>query len=343
MKNIIGITMGDPAGIGAEIVVKALNYDKIYNECIPVVYGDYEAIKDAIEFCHSNQRIYCIKKPCEAIDDKTIINLIDFKYLKNHNWEYKKVSKLCGEAAFNYIIRAIDDALKNNISAVVTGPINKESINLAGKKYSGHTEIFAEYTKAKNYAMMLTSPTLKVIHVTTHCSLREATYKIKKKRVLDVIKLADEAMKMLNIEKPKIAVAGLNPHSSENGLFGKEEEEEIIPAINAAKEEGIDVEGPIPPDTVFVKSLAGKYDIVVAMYHDQGHIPLKLSGFKLDIRTNKYVSMSGVNCTIGLPIIRTSVDHGTAFGKAGEGRANEESMIDSIELAIQMAKNKFKR
>lgn len=340
MKKYIGITMGDPAGIGAEIIVKALKYKKISDECVPIVFGDFEAIADAIRFCHTDQRIRVIRNVQEAEDAYNVINLIDFGFLKKDGWEYKKVSALCGNAAFHYIVSAIDLAMKDEISAVVTGPINKESMHLSGQSYCGHTEIFAEYTKTKSYAMMLTSKTLRVIHVTTHCSLKEATEKIKKGRVLEVIRLAHETMQLIGIREPKIGVAGLNPHCSENGLFGDEEEKEIIPAIKEAIEQGIQVEGPVPPDTVFVKAMAGQYDIVVAMYHDQGHIPLKLSGFKLDLRTNKYVSLSGVNCTVGLPIIRTSVDHGTAFGKAGEGRANEESMIDSIELALLMAKNK---
>lgn len=171
--------------------------------------------------------------------------------------------------------------------------------------------------------------------------MRNACDKITKQRVLDVIRLADESVKLMGVEKPAIGVAGLNAHSSENGLFGWEEEQEIIPAIDQARAEGYDVTGPVPPDTVFVKALSGVFDVVVAMYHDQGHIPVKLSGFKLDPATNRYTSMSGVNISVGLPIIRTSVDHGTAFGKAGEGRANEESMIDSLVLAAIMANHKY--
>lgn len=342
MKKVIGITMGDPAGIGAEIIVKALKYKKIFDECIPVVFGDYWPIEDAIKFCHTNQKINIINKISEAKDEYGIINLINFNNFNENGWQYKVVDAKCGNAAFEYIISAIEHAMKRKIDAVVTAPINKESMNLSGKNYCGHTEIFAEYTKSNNYAMMLTSPSLKVIHVTTHCALKDVSSKLSVDRIFNVILLADKAMKLLGIKNPRIAVAGLNPHSSENGLFGNEESEKIIPAIEKAKEVGIIVDGPVPPDTVFVKTIAGQYDIVVAMYHDQGHIPLKLSGFKFDIRTNKYTSMSGVNCTVGLPIIRTSVDHGTAFGKAGEGRANEESMLDAIDMAIKMAINKEK-
>ena len=230
--------------------------------------------------------------------------------------------------------------MEEKVQAVVTAPINKKSLNMAGHAYNGHTEIFAEYTGTKDFAMLLASKTLRVIHVSTHCSLRDACDKVKKDRILEVIKLAYKGMNQLGIQHPKIGVAGLNPHSSENGLFGYEEERQIIPAIEEAKKVGIDVTGPESPDTVFVKCQAGQYDIVVAMYHDQGHIPLKLSGFQYDLKEDKYKSVSGINCTIGLPIIRTSVDHGTAFGKAGEGRANEESMLDAIFAGVEMAKNR---
>ena len=339
-RKIIGITMGDPSGIGPEVTVKALAKKSIYERCIPVVYGDEDPIKDAISFCRTKQKINIIQEPNEAKGEYGVIDLIPLNKVKFGDWEYKTVSSNSGDAAFTYIIRAIKDATDKKIDAVTTGPINKESLHMAGHFYSGHTEIFAEYTDTKKYAMLLTSKQLRVIHVTTHVPLRQACEMIKKERLLNVIKIADDAMKSIGIKKPRIAVAGLNPHASENGLFGDEEAKEIIPAVKEAQEQGFNVEGPIPPDTVFVKAMGGQYDIVVAMYHDQGHIPLKLSGFKLNPKTGQYVSMSGVNCTLGLPIIRTSVDHGTAFGKAGEGRANEESMIDAIDIAILMAENR---
>ena len=181
---------------------------------------------------------------------------------------------------------------------------------------------------------MLADENLRVIHVSTHVSLRQACDLVKKERVLTVIHLADKALKDLGIKRPKIGVAGLNPHAGEGGLFGKEEIEEIIPAIEQAKKEHITVDGPVPPDTIFSKVIGGQYDIAVVMYHDQGHIPMKVTGFKYNKSTNKWLSMSGVNVTVGLPIIRTSVDHGVAFGKAGEGRANEESMVEAIKMAI---------
>lgn len=340
-RPVLAITMGDAAGIGAEIIIKALENEEIYNLCVPVVVGDYEAMADAATFTSSSMDIKRILSPEEAEGKPGIVEMIDLALLQRKGWKYKKVSSTTGNASYQYIVKAIHLAQDNRVHAVVTGPINKEAINAAGHHFAGHTEIFAYHTLARSCAMLLMSEDLKVIHCTTHVSMREACDRITYERVQEVIRLADEALKLMGVKKPKIGVAGLNAHCSENGLFGTEEEEVIIPAIQHARKEGYQVEGPIPPDTVFVKAMAKQYDIVVAMYHDQGHIPIKLSGFKLNLKTNKYESMSGVNITVGLPVIRTSVDHGTAFGKAGEGRANEESMVEAIEVAALMAKHKF--
>lgn len=342
-KIIIGITMGDPAGIGAEIVVKAIQNNAFEENVRLVVYGDYYPMLDALRICHSSLTLNVIKSPEDAVLDKKCINLIDFGKIGENGWEYKTTGKKYGLASYCYIENAIQDAVDKKISGIVTGPINKESLFEAGVKYPGHTEILAAKTHTKDFAMMLTTPKLCVSHVSTHVSLRHATDLVTKERVFHVISLTDHAMKLLGHPNPRIAVAGLNPHASEHGLFGNEEETEIIPAINMARSAGYCVDGPIPPDTVFVKAVAGQYDAVVAMYHDQGHIAVKLTGFALDLKTNTYSSMSGVNITIGLPIIRTSVDHGTAFGKAGEGRANEQSMTEAILCAIKMAKNSQKQ
>jgi 4-hydroxythreonine-4-phosphate dehydrogenase len=341
MKPVIGITMGDPAGVGSEIAVKALKHEDVYDKCLPLVIGDREALLQANAFSGAGLRLREVKEPGEARGDYGTLEYIDMGFLAPGGFEYKKVQKLTGEASFRYVTKAIELAMDGRLHAVVTGPINKEAVNLAGHHYSGHTEIFADYTDTKNYAMLLSCEALKVIHVTTHCSMREACDRVKRARVLAVIKLAHEGLSLMGCKNPKIGVAGLNAHASENGLFGWEEEREISPAIKDAKALGMDAEGPVPPDTVFVKCQGGQYDVAVAMYHDQGHIPLKLAGFKLDVSSNRYVSMSGVNVTLGLPIIRTSVDHGTAFGKAGEGRANEESLVEAIDMAIIMARNKF--
>ena len=339
-RKRIAITMGDPAGIGPEVVVKALAEKSVYEKCIPVVIGDYEALQDAIRFSSLDLALKEIPDFEEAVGRFGEIEYVNLNYLKPNGWQYKENSAICGEASFQYVIRGIQLALEGKAAAVITAPISKESINLAGHHYSGHTEIFAEYTGTKDYAMLLASGNLRVIHVTTHCALIEACRLIRKERVLKVIKLADRACRMLGIEKPKIGVAGLNPHCSENGLFGTEEASEIVPAIQQARSEGIDVQGPESPDTVFVKCKAGIYDIVVAMYHDQGHIPLKLNSFQWDQAEERFSSVRGINSTIGLPIIRVSVDHGTAFGKAGEGRANADSMIEAIEVGLAMVENK---
>ena len=340
MKQLIGITMGDAAGIGAEIVVKALNHSALYDQAIPVVYGDRAAMEDALRFTGlSHLKLNVIEQCEQARGEYGTIDLIDFHLLEPGGWSYKKNQAATGEASFQYIVRAIQDAMAGKFTAVVTGPISKEAIHMAGHNYSGHTEIFAEYTGTKNYAMLLSSDRLKVIHVTTHVSMEEACRRITKERVASAIRLADTGMRLLGCASPRIAVAGFNAHCSENGLFGDQEARAIEPAIAEAQALGLDVTGPVPPDTVFCKAIGGMFDIVVAMYHDQGHIPIKLMGFQLDKATNTYASMSGINCTIGLPIIRTSVDHGTAYGKAGEGRANEQSMVEAIEAAQIMARN----
>jgi len=342
MKPIIGITMGDPAGIGPEITVKALANEAVYSRCIPVVLGDHEALRLALACTHSELRLNRIEKPSQATGTPGTVDYIDYRLLAPGSWEYGTVSALAGKAAFTYVKNGIELALRQELHAVVTGPINKEALRTAGYHYSGHTEIFADLTGTRDYAMMLANKGLRVIHVTTHVSMRQACDLIKTERVLTVIKLANEALQAIDIDRPRIAVAGFNAHSSENGLFGDEEAREIIPAIDSARAMGLDVAGPVPPDTVFVKALAGQYHVVVAMYHDQGHIPLKLSGFKLDPVTKRMSSVSGINYTIGLPVIRTSVDHGTAFDLAGKGSANEESMVDAIEVAARMAIRKFR-
>lgn len=325
-KPVIGITIGDPAGVGPEVTLKAFKNKKIFNICIPVVIGDINVIKKAATIVGYDSEINLIEGTDQCKEGK--LNLLS---LDNVDFDYRfgSIQPECGRVAFEYIKTGIELALAGNIDAVVTAPIHKEALNLAGFHYSGHTEIFADLTKTKDYAMMLASEPLKVIHVSTHVSLRKACDMVKQERVYKVIKLAYEGIKGLGVQAPRIAVAGLNPHAGETGLFGDEEIKEIIPAVERAKQEGFNVTGPLPPDTIFLHCKEGKYDIAVVMYHDQGHIPLKLLDF-----------MGGVNITVGLPIIRTSVDHGTAFGKAGKGTADETSMIKAIETAVQFAINR---
>jgi len=257
-KPIIGITMGDPAGIGAEIAVKALGNEEIYRKSKPIVIGSKSVIDDALKFIPSNLKLNVIKNTEEIKGEFGIIDLIDLHNIKLDEFNYGKVSAKAGQASLDYIYKGIDLAMEGLVDAVVTGPIHKEAIKAAGSPYAGHTEIFASRTKTKNYAMILADKNLRVIHVSTHVSLRQACDLVKKERVLTVIHLADKALKDLGIKNPKIGVAGLNPHAGEGGLFGKEEIEEIIPAIVQAKKEGIDIEGPIPPDTIFSKTIGGR-------------------------------------------------------------------------------------
>ena len=339
-RPVFGISIGDPAGIGPEICIKALSREEIYRKAVPVVYADRIVLEDGLEVTGGKFILNQVKEPGEAGGRIGVIDFIDPGVIsRKGEYTYGEVGKESGEASFQYVVGAIKDAMEKKIAGVVTGPINKEAINLAGHHYAGHTEIFAHYTNTKNYGMLLAGGGLNVIHVTTHVSMREACDLITKEKVLNTIHLADKALRLMGREKRRIAVAGFNAHCSENGLFGYEEERAIIPAVEAAKDEGLDVTGPVPPDTVFVKALGGQFDLVVAMYHDQGHIPLKLCGFRMDPKTGLYSQMSGINATIGLPIIRTSVDHGTAFGKAGKNRANEESLIDAINMAVSFAEN----
>ncbi len=335
-RPLIGISVGDPAGIGPEITAKALSLSKIYEICRPLAVGEAEMMGDAIQISGLHLKINAIFSPEEGLYRIGTMDVLDLKNIDAKSIRHKVVSTDCGRASFEYIKKVIELALAKEIDATVTGPINKEAINLAGFHYSGHTEIYAAFTRTKDYAMMLLHGHFRVIHVSTHVSLREACDRVKKERIHRVIRLGYDTLKRLGIEKPKIGVAGLNPHAGESGLFGREEIEEIEPAIKEAQKEGLNVEGPIPPDTVFSKMQGGQYDLVVVMYHDQGHIPTKLLGFQYDEKTKTWGSISGINITCGLPIIRVSVDHGTAFGKAGEGRANPESMTQAIKIAAQL-------
>lgn len=341
-KLTIGITMGDPASIGPEITVKALTQKSIYERCNPIVIGDANVMQEAVSIVGKDGEItiHPVSNVSEASFEYGTIDVYDMKRIDVKSLKRGEVSATAGNAAFEYVRKVIELAIDNKVDATVTNALNKEAMNLGGHHYSGHTEIYADYTHTQKYTMMLAHENLRVVHVSTHVSLREACDRVKKDRVLEVIRIADQACKDLGIENPRIGVAGLNPHSGENGMFGKEEIEEITPAIQLAKAEGILADGPIPPDTIFSKARGGWYDIVVAMYHDQGHIPLKVVGFVYNQEEKKWDAVAGVNITLGLPIIRTSVDHGTAFDQAGKGVANELSLLNAIDYAIRMAKNK---
>lgn len=341
-RPILAFSMGDPAGIGPEIIVKALDKAEIYDECRPIVVADYGIMKDALRIVNSDLKIHRVDKVADADFVFGAIDMIDLHNVDMAKHQYGKVSAMAGNAAFESIVSVIKLAMDNEVDATITPPINKEALNLAGHHYNGHTEIYATYTNTQDYSMMLAHDNLRVVHVSTHVSLREACDRVKKERVLKVIKLADKTCKGLGIENPRIAVAGLNPHAGENGMFGREEIEEIIPALNEAKALGINVSGPHPPDSVFSKAKGGGFDIVVAMYHDQGHIPLKVVGFIWDEERKQWDDVSGVNITLGLPIIRSAVDHGTAFGKAGKGTACELSLVNAIRYGIALANNRIK-
>jgi 4-hydroxythreonine-4-phosphate dehydrogenase len=323
---ILAITMGDAAGCGPEIIVKALNDKNIYHICRPLVFGDANRIQVAANILKSPLKIRNISDTQEGAYSYGMIDVLDFDNIPAA-LPFGQVDPQAGHAAYIYIQSAIQHAMKNEVAAIVTAPINKEALHKGGHHFPGHTEILAQLSNTKDYAMMLSSETLRVIHVTTHVSMREAADLIKKDRVLRIIHLANRTLRLLGLEQPRIAVAGFNAHAGENGLFGREDIDEILPAVKQAQKEGITVTGPIPPDTVFFRTSCRKeFDIVVVMYHDQGHIPIKLLGFD-----------NGVNITVGLPFLRTSVDHGTAFDIAGKGIAESSSMTAAIEFAAQLA------
>lgn len=332
-KPIIAISAGDPAGIGPEVTVKALKDPGIYDCCKPLVVCDVKIIEQAIHFCSLGLRTHIVMDPDQGLYQYGTVDVLDMNNINMDRFSFNTISEMTGKASFEYVKKVIDLAMNKQIDATVTGPIHKEAIQKAGYNFAGHTEIFAYYTNTSKYAMMLADEDFRVVHVNTHVSMLDAIKGVTKERIIAVIKLADEALKKIGIQKPRIAVNGLNPHAGENGLFGDEEINHIIPAIEEAQNIGINADGPHPPDTVFPKMRGGQYDIVVCMYHDQGHIPTKLLGFHYDDKSKKWESMSGINVTLGLPIIRVSVDHGTAFDKGGKAEANPGSMKQAIRFA----------
>lgn len=343
---IVGISMGDPAGNGPEITIKALSDASLYKRCRPIVVGDAKMLEQAKGFVgRPDIAIHPIKDIDDAKFTAGTIDVYQLDLIEDvAAFRLGEVSAEGGNAAFESVKALIELAMDGKVDATVTNALNKEAMNLAlapkGMHFDGHTEIYATYTNTKSYAMMLAHHDFRVVHVSTHCSLREACDRVKKDRVLEVIELGARACRDLGIENPRVAVAGLNPHSGENGLFGTEEIDEIIPAIEIARERGIDVVGPVPPDSVFSEMRGGWYDITVCMYHDQGHIPTKTIGFVYNRKAQMWDAVEGVNVTLGLPIIRTSVDHGTGFALAGKGTSNELSLINAIDYALRMARGR---
>lgn len=343
IRPILAITMGDPAGIGPEIVAKALSHQEVYAQCRPLVTGDAAIIDKAVKLLGLSLQVHAIAQVKDARFEYGTIDVFDLQCVELSSFEYGKVSAQCGNAAFVSIRKAIELAMADEVDGTVTAPLNKEALNLAGHHFDGHTEIYAHFTNTKKYAMLLADEFLRVIHVSTHVSLREACDRVKKDRIIEVTELITDACKQFGVENPRIGIAGLNPHSSDHGLFGWEEEKEIIPAVEELRGRGFNVEGPVPPDTLFAKAKCGQFDGCVAMYHDQGHIPFKVVGFNWNKETGKMESVKGVNITLGLPIIRVSVDHGTAFDVAGKGIASEDAMMLSLDYATRMAISRLKK
>lgn len=323
------MTMGDASGVGPEIIVKSLLNKHLYEQSHPIVIGDVKMLKRAAELLDTEITIKQVNENSDFTTRFGEIACYDLDSLPV-DLPFGKVSSEAGNAAFEYLKTAIELANEGRIDAICTAPLNKEALHKGGHIYPGHTEILAELTGTKDFSMMLSSPKLKVIHVTTHVGLIDAINMINPERVYKVIRLAHETLTNAGVDQPKIGVCGINPHAGENGLFGYgEEEEKIIPATDRAMEEGLNVEGPLPADTLFFRAQRGDFDIVLAMYHDQGHGPIKVLGLE-----------AGVNITVGLPIIRTSVDHGTAFDIAGTGIADERSMLEALKQAIELSPEK---
>ena len=321
----IAVTMGDPAGIGPEIIAKTFADEDFRDEIRALVVGDAGTLRRASRLLELPLGVNEIARPEEALFEPGSVDVLQVGELPE-DLPFGELDARAGAAAFEYVRRATELALEGSAGAVATAPLNKEAMHMGGYEYPGHTEILAELTGTKDFAMMLQTEELRVIHVSTHVSLQEAIDRVSQERVLTVIQLARDALSKIGVAVPKIAVAGLNPHAGENGLFGNEDAQRIAPAVAEAREEGIDASGPHSPDTVFARARRGEFDVVVVQYHDQGHIPIKLMGFE-----------GGVNVTVGLPFFRTSVDHGTAFDIAGTGRADHSSMRVAVELARELA------
>ncbi len=335
-RPVLGITMGDPAGVGPEIIAKALAQPAVASSCKPVVIGDRSVMTATLELLHSPLELHAVGSPAECRFAPGAIECLDLGNVDAARLLKASVSANAGRAAYAYIETGVKLCQSGAIDGLVTAPINKEALAAAGVQHSGHTEILAKLSGTADFAMLLMGKELKVIHVTTHVALRRVPDLVTRERVLKVIRLAQRTMNGLGQPRPKIAVCGLNPHAGEDGLFGDEENTQIIPAVAAARREGLDVYGPLPADTLFSRARGGEFDIVVAMYHDQGHVPVKTLGFTYDEAAGTWTGLSGVNVTVGLPFLRVSVDHGTAFDRAWKGIANPESMVEALDVAVRM-------
>ena len=325
-KPAIAITMGDPCGIGPEVVVKALADPWVYASCRPLVVGNTYAIQQAVELTSAPLRVNRLDDPSTAGRDPAVVDVVDIGNLNPEEITVGRISPACGKAAMQWVTRAGELAQAGTVEALATAPLNKEAASLAGYTSIGHMELLQELTGAKTVATMLMAKKLRVVHLTTHRSLRMACDYVKKDRILEFLQITHDSFVKWGFDRPSIAAAALNPHGSDGGLLGSEEAEEIAPAVAEARERGINASGPVPADIVFHHAIEGRYDAVLAMFHDQGHIPVKVHGFDESITAN-----------LGLPFVRTSVDHGTAFDIAGKGIASHTSMLEAIRLAVALA------
>ena len=325
-KPAIAITMGDPCGIGPEVVVKALADPRVYASCRPLVVGNTYAMQRAVQLTGLPLTINEINDPTAAGDDPSVVDVVDIHNLNPEDITVGQLSVACGKASMEWVSKAGQLCLAGVVDGMATAPLNKEAASMAGYESIGHTELLQELTGARAVPTMLLARNLRVVHLTTHRSLRVACDYVKKERILDFLQITHDSFVKWGFATPRIGVAALNPHNSDGGLLGHEEAEEITPAVNSAREQGIDATGPIPADSVFHHAIQGRYDAVLAMFHDQGHIPVKVYNFEESITAN-----------LGLPFVRTSVDHGTAFDIAGKGIAEHVSMLESIRLAVALA------
>ena len=331
---VIAITMGDAAGVGPEIIMKSLAHPELYQQCRPLVIGDSRRLEQAGNIAGRQLRMHSLspEEIAEARYEAGTVDCVDLHLIPG-DLPWGKLSAKAGDAAFRYLETAAKLAMAGKAQAICTAPLNKEALHAGGHRFPGHTEILAHLTGTPEVSMMLSTPKLRVIHVTTHIGLIDAVAKIEPGLVERTIARGHQALVSAGIENPRIGVCGINPHAGENGLFGHgEEEQKIAPAVKACRERGWNVEGPLPADTLFFLASRGDFDLVVAMYHDQGHGPVKVLGLE-----------SGVNITVGLPVIRTSVDHGTAFDIAGTGKADEGSMLEALRQAVKLAPASFER
>lgn len=324
--------MGDAAGTGPELIAKVFSNEHVRAFCRPVVIGDAGVMREAVEIVGGNLRVRAISTPREIGDDLGVMEVLDLANVDRDRLKRGAVSAMTGHAACQYIQRAVHLTLEGSTHAVVTSAINKAALRAAGYHFEGHTEFLAELCGKPKVTMMLVADKLRICHVSTHVSLREAIDRVRPERILSVVRIANEGVKELGIDAPRIALAGLNPHAGEGGLFGDEEIKFIGPAIEEARKLGIEVSGPYAGDTIFFRTAMGEFDCAIAMYHDQGHVAAKMLGI-----------WQGVNVTLGLPIIRTSVEHGTDFANAGTGRGDPRSLVQALRLASEIAMNRLAR